>query len=86
MNDYFSMGVVLFAADSFVNASEFVSHFTKTGMSVKGSLYVFFRSDANSDSKIDAAEVTGLFNSFDASSKCIALTYFFWCCRICLLA
>lgn len=60
--------------DKNISAFEFVSHYVRTGMSQQGSLYIFYRTDANDDSVIDSDEVDATFTLFDANSK-LTLSY-----------
>ena len=57
------------SGDQMINATEFITHFTMTGMSVKGSLFIFFTMDKNGDLMINSTEVDMAFASFDADSE-----------------
>ena len=61
--------------DGKINASEFVVGFMKTGMSSKGSLYIFFRMDSNEDRFVDKAEQEETFKGFDVDSMWAGCTY-----------
>lgn len=58
-----------FLADGKISPEEFVRAYAKTGMSVEGSLYIFFRLDGNGDNEISAEESAANFDKLDLDGK-----------------